>query len=62
MATTTAKHLLTQPVAVTLRFERALLRQIQEAAKCSFRSVNAEINHRLRSSLASEEGDQPSAA
>jgi hypothetical protein len=51
MAATTAKNLLTDPVPVTVRFEGALLRQLQESAKRSLRSVNAEINHRLRSSL-----------
>jgi hypothetical protein len=60
MAATTAKNLLTDPVPVTVRFEEALLRQIQQSAKCSLRSVNAEINHRLRASL-KRKADQSSA-
>jgi hypothetical protein len=60
MAATTAKHLLTNPVPVTVRFEGALLKQLQESAKRSLRSVNAEINHRLRSSL-ERKADQPAA-
>ena len=61
MATTTAKHLLSDPVPVTVRVEGALLRQLRESAKDSLRSVNAEINHRLRASL-ERKADQPSAA
>ena len=61
MAATTAKHLLIDRVPVTVRVEEALLRQIEESAKRSLRSVNAEINHRLRSSL-ERKADQPSAA
>ena len=61
MASTTAKNLLNDPVSVTVRFEEDLLRQLQDSAKRSLRSVNAEINHRLRSSL-EREADQPSAA
>jgi hypothetical protein len=60
MASTTAKNLLTDPVPVTVRFEKALLRELQESAKNSLRSVNAEINHLLRSSL-ERKADQPSA-
>jgi hypothetical protein len=61
MATTTAKKLLNDPVTVTVRFEGALLRQLQESAKRSLRSVNAEINHQLRSSL-ERKTDKPFAA
>jgi hypothetical protein len=61
MATTTAKNLLTDPVPVTVRFDGTLLRQLQASAKRSLRSVNAEINHRLRASL-ERKPDQPSAA
>ena len=61
MALTTAKHLITNPVPVRVRFERALLRQVQESAKRSLRSVNAEINHRLRASF-ERKADQPFAA
>ena len=61
MASTTAKNLLTNPVQVTVRFEGALLRRLQESARRSLRSVNAEINHRLRSSL-ERKSEQPTAA
>jgi hypothetical protein len=61
MALTTAKKLLTDRVPVTVRFEGVLLLQLQESAKRSLRSVNAEINHRLRSSL-ERKADKPSAA
>jgi hypothetical protein len=61
MATTTAKNLLNDPVTVTVRFEGTLLRQLQESAKRSLRSVNAEINHQVRSSL-ERKPDQSSAA
>jgi hypothetical protein len=60
MATTTAKNLLNDPRSVTVRFEEALLRQLEESAKRSLRSRNAEINHRLRSSL-ERKADEPSA-
>jgi hypothetical protein len=60
MAATTAKNLLTDPVPVTVRFDGTLLRQLQASAKRSLRSVNAEINHRLRASL-ERKADQPSA-
>jgi hypothetical protein len=61
MAATTAKNLLTNPVPVTVRFDGTLLRQLQASAKRSLRSVNAEINHRLRASL-ERKADQPSTA
>jgi hypothetical protein len=61
MASTTAKNLLTDPVPVTVRFEGALLRRLQESARRSLRSVNAEINHRLRASF-ERKADQPFAA
>jgi hypothetical protein len=61
MAATTAKNLLTDPVPVTVRFDGTLLRQLQASAKRSLRSVNAEINHRLRASL-ERKPDQPPAA
>jgi hypothetical protein len=59
MAATTAKNLLTDPVPVTVRFDGALLQQLQESAKRSLRSVNAEINHRLRVSLARKADQSP---
>jgi metal-responsive CopG/Arc/MetJ family transcriptional regulator len=61
MATTTAKSLLHDPVSVTVRFEEDLLRQLEESAKRSLRSRNAEINHQLRSSL-ERKADESSAA
>lgn len=61
MALTTAKNLLDDPVPMTVRFEGVLLRRLQESAKISLRSVNAEINHRLRSSL-DRKPDKSSAA
>ena len=61
MALTTAKNLLTDSVPVTVRLDGALLRELQESAKRSLRSCNAEINHRLRASL-ERKADQPSAA
>jgi len=54
MAGTTAKDLLSDPVHVSVRFNSALLQQLKTAAKNSFRSVNAEINHRLRGSFESK--------
>jgi hypothetical protein len=51
MATTTAKDLLADPVPVSVRFEGTLLQQLRDAARQSLRSVNAEINHRIRSSF-----------
>jgi len=61
MASTTAKDLLHDPVSVTVRFEEALLRQLEESAKRSLRSRNAEINYQLRSSL-ERKADERSAA
>jgi predicted transcriptional regulator len=61
MALTTGKNLLADPVLVTVRLDGALHRELQESAKRSLRSRNAEINHRLRSSL-ERKADQPSAA
>ena len=61
MAASTAKNLLTDPVARTVRFDAPLLRQLEEAAKNSLRSLNAEVNHRLRASLAGK-AEQSSAA
>jgi hypothetical protein len=57
-AAMTAKR---RPVPMTVRVKEELLRQLQESAKDSFRSVNAEINHRLRSSL-ERKTEQPSVA
>lgn len=58
MAPTTAKFLMRDPVPMTLRVDEALLRQLQESAKRSLRSVNAEINHLLRASLEKRKADQ----
>jgi hypothetical protein len=61
MAGTTAKDLLSDPVYVSVRFNSALLQQLKAAAKNSFRSVNAEINHRIRGSFESK-ADEASAS
>jgi hypothetical protein len=54
MAATTAKDLLIDPVPVSMRFDGALLEQIKDSAKRSFRSVNAEVNFRLKASFERE--------
>ena len=54
MAITTAKKIFTEPRAVNVRFESTLLQQVKDAARHSFRSVNAEINSRLRDSFESK--------
>jgi hypothetical protein len=54
MAATTAKDLLTDPVPLSVRLEGPLLQQLRDAARCSLRSVNAEINHRIRCSFERE--------
>jgi hypothetical protein len=46
-----ARHLLEDPRPFKLRCEGELLERIREAAKESLRSVNAEINGRLRDSF-----------
>jgi hypothetical protein len=51
MANTTAKDLLSAPVPVSMRFDGALLEQLKQSAKCSLRSVNAEVNFRLKASF-----------
>ena len=51
MADTNAKHLLNDPVPVSMRFDGALLEQLKDSAKRSLRSVNAEVNFRLRASF-----------
>jgi hypothetical protein len=58
MAATTAKELLNEPVSVCTRYDGALWEQLKDSAKRSLRSVNAEVNYRLRSSF---EHDQASA-
>jgi hypothetical protein len=54
MATTTAKDLLTEPVRKTVRIDLSLLQQVKDSAQRSLRSMNAEINHRLRGSFEHE--------
>jgi hypothetical protein len=54
MPTTTAKDLLSDPVPVSMRFEGALLEQLKDSAKRSLRSVNAEVNYRLKASFERE--------
>ena len=61
MVSTTAKNLLTNPVQVTLRLDAALLQQLQESAKHSLRSCNAEAVHRLRGPFEGK-AEQPFAA
>jgi hypothetical protein len=55
MADTTAKGLLSNPIPVKVRFDSEVLRRVQAAAKRELRSVNAEIYHRVRRSLESDE-------
>jgi hypothetical protein len=45
---------LNDPVALKLRFNEALRRQIADAAKRSVRSINSEIVYRLRTSFGDE--------
>jgi hypothetical protein len=51
----TAKGLLDDPTAIKLRCDGELLQKLKEAANKSLRSVNAEINFRLRNSFKSDE-------
>jgi hypothetical protein len=51
----TAKHLLDDPIVRTTRLDGELLQKLKEAADKSLRSVNAEINFRLRNSFKSDE-------
>jgi hypothetical protein len=51
MAATTAKNLLIDPIPVTVRLDAELHRRLRESAHRYFRSVNAEINHRVRASF-----------
>lgn len=51
MAATTAKDLLTDPVQLSVRFDGQLMQQLRDSAKRSYRSVNAEINVRVRDSF-----------
>ena len=60
MAATTAKDLLSDPVPVSMRFDGALLEQLKDSAKRSLRSVNAEVNYRLKASF-EREPDQAAA-
>jgi hypothetical protein len=52
MAETTAKGLLNDPVQVSVNFDGALMQQLKDSARRSLRSVNAEINYRIRASFA----------
>jgi hypothetical protein len=54
MAATTAKDLLSDPVPVSMRFDAPLLEQLKDSAKRSLRSVNAEVNFRLKASFERE--------
>jgi hypothetical protein len=51
MAETTAKDLLNDPVQVSVRFDGELMRQLKNSARRSLRSVNAEVNYRIRASF-----------
>jgi hypothetical protein len=50
MAENTAKDLLDKPVQLSVRFETELFERLKKSAKCSLRSVSAEINYRVRQS------------
>ena len=54
MAATTAKDLLSEPVPMSVRLEGPLVQQLKDSAKRSLRSVNAELNHRIRRSFERE--------
>lgn len=54
MADTTAKDLLSNPVPMSMRFDGSLLEQLKDSAKRSLRSVNAEVNFRLKASFERE--------
>jgi hypothetical protein len=54
MAATTAKDLLNNPVPMSVRLEGPLLQQLKDSARRALRSVNAEINHRIRCSFERE--------
>jgi hypothetical protein len=56
MATTTAKDLLSAPVPVSMRFDGSLFEKLKDSAKRSLRSVNAEVNYRLKASFERELG------
>jgi hypothetical protein len=51
MAETTAKDLLSDPVQVSVRFDGALMQRLKDSAHRSLRSVNAEVNYRIRASF-----------
>ena len=54
MAATTAKDLLSDPIPVSMRLEGAVLERLRDSAKRSLRSVNAEVNFRLKASFERE--------
>jgi hypothetical protein len=51
MAETTAKDLLSDPIQVSVRFDGALMERLRDAARRELRSVNAEVNYRIRASF-----------
>ena len=53
-ATSTTKGLLKDPVAVCTRYDWALWDQLKDSARRSLRSVNSEVNHRLKTSFERE--------
>jgi hypothetical protein len=54
MASTTAKELFNEPASRKLRFEQELLQRLEQSAKSQLRSLNAEVNFRLRRSFENE--------
>jgi hypothetical protein len=57
MAETTAKDLLSEPIQVSVRFDGALMQQLKNAAHRELRSVNAEVNYRIRASFAEQSSE-----
>jgi hypothetical protein len=52
-----SKGSLKDPIAVCTRYDSALWDQLKDSAKRSFRSVNSEVNHRLKVSFEREAGE-----
>ena len=59
MAETTARDLFTDPVQISVRFDGPIMRQLKACALRELRSVNAEINYRIRKSFAGEPNAAP---
>jgi hypothetical protein len=58
MAENTARDLLSDPVQISVRFDGPIMQRLKACALRELRSVNAEINYRIRKSFA----EQPDAA